>query len=171
MHDHLEHHLKIFPDGSKQTSGHVGCAFTIPSLIISKGFKLNNDVSIFSSEVFAIYMALSYVSEFPDLDPKIAILTDSKSALQALQGKGGGRGGLVLECRLAIDRLITRGSDVALVWIPSHTCIKGNDAADAAAKAASSLRAVTNDIGYTVSEVCTLGRHLILRRRIQNSSD
>jgi ribonuclease HI len=155
MHDHLEHHLKIFTDGSKQTSGHVGCAFTIPSLNISKGFRLNNDVSIFSSELFAIYMALSYVSEFPDLDPKIAILTDSKSALQALQGEGGGRGDLVLECRLAIDRLITRGSDVALVWIPSHTGIKGNDAADAAAKAASSLPAVTNDIGYTVSEVCS----------------
>jgi hypothetical protein len=99
-------------------------------------------------------MALGCALELPNTTRNIAVLTDSRASLQALEGECSGRQDLVMECRILVDRLFTRGTDVSFVWIPSHTGIVGNDAADAAAKAASNLTTKT-DIGYTVNEICS----------------
>ena len=140
-------------DRRRTWSLEVGCAFTIPSLKIQKLYKLNNGISIFSAELFAIHMALTHVLDSAITAHDIAILSDSKSALQALQNTSHNRQDIILECRMAMHQLISRGTNVTLVWIPSHSGIRGNDDVDRAAKMATALPHVTNDIGYTVSEI------------------
>ena len=151
----LQNHLHIYTDGSKQDDGCVGCAFSIPALKIVKQYRLDDHISIFSSELFAIYMALTHIVDMPVTINGIAILTDSKSSLQALQRTGGNRGDLIVECQFLIHQIITRGTEVTLMWIPSHVGIGGNERVDAAAKEACSLPSVSVHIGHTVSELCT----------------
>ena len=67
----------------------------------------------------------------------MAILSDSKSALQALAAGGTrNRGDLQAEILFLAHQLILKGSDVFLMWLPSHTGIKGNEFADKEAKEA-----------------------------------
>jgi ribonuclease HI len=152
-----QNHLQIFTDGSKQMDGHVGCAFAIPALKITKKYRLENDVSIFSAELQAIYLALDYLSNVrPTTEGrKIVILTDSRSALEALQNCGSNRRNTIEKSNFLIHQLIQTGSEVTLAWIPSHMGIRGNEMADTAAKEACSLDQVTVKIGHTVSELCS----------------
>nr|KAG5686914.1 hypothetical protein BaRGS_020723 [Batillaria attramentaria] len=56
-------HLKIYTDGSVLDSGEVGCAFVIPDLGITRRYKLNAGLSIFSAEMYAILMACTFVND------------------------------------------------------------------------------------------------------------
>jgi hypothetical protein len=48
--------LKIYTDGSKDPQNNTnGCAFVIPELKVSKGFKLQPYISIFMCELTAIF--------------------------------------------------------------------------------------------------------------------
>ncbi len=66
----------------------MGCAFVIPELHIKQKFRLNDNVSIFTAEITAISQALDLLESQPDIATKIVILSDSKSALQALSRPG-----------------------------------------------------------------------------------
>nr|KAG5694683.1 hypothetical protein BaRGS_010009 [Batillaria attramentaria] len=59
-------HLKIYTDGSVLDSGEVGCAFVIPDLGITRRYKLNAGLSIFSAEMNAILMACTFVNDMPN---------------------------------------------------------------------------------------------------------
>ena len=134
-------------------SGQTGCAFYIPGLKISKRFRLDDGVSVFTAELFAIYMALFQVMNMPVTVNAIVIFTDSKSSLDALKGWGKNRESLVFDCRVAIHQLIERGTSVSLMWVPGHVGIAGNEAADVAAREAALLPTVTDAIGYSLSEI------------------
>ena len=61
----------------------------------------------------------------------MAILSDSKSALHALAADDTrNRGDLQVESLFLSHQLILKGSDVFLVWLPSHTGIRVNEIAD-----------------------------------------
>ena len=155
----LKDHLKIYTDGSKLDNEQVGSAFVIPSRSITEKFRLNNSVSVFSAEVFAIYKALSFLEQCPLLDKKIAILSDSKSALQALKNPTKNRMSILSKCLETIYNLKQRDCHICFFWIPSHLSIKGNDLADNAAKEGASLPLVTDNIGLSVSEVYSKLKH------------
>lgn len=144
--------FKIYTDGSKLEHGRVGCAFYIPGFNVTKEFRLNNGVSIFSAELYAILMAFSYVADFPNTPSDVVILTDSRSALQSLYSPNKNRKDIVIEIHTIIHQLRSRNCSVSMQWIPSHTGIYGNEKADKGAKAGANLPIVTNDIGLTVSE-------------------
>ena len=77
--------LKIYTDGSKDPQNNtIGCAFVIPELKVSKGYKLQSHMSIFMCELTAIYLALSWIQDFKPLNT--VIFVDSLSALQAIRG-------------------------------------------------------------------------------------
>lgn len=55
--------LKIFTDGSKDTcKGQTGCAFAIPALNYNQMFKLNKNLTVYSSELIAILKALEWIN-------------------------------------------------------------------------------------------------------------
>jgi kelch-like protein 2/3 len=152
LHNDFEGFLKVYTDGSKLDNGQVGCAFVIPELSVTKTNRLNNFVSVFSAELFAIQQALEYVEQLPQTD-RIVIFSDSKSALQALRNPTSRNRVTISEkCRLTIHRMIERGASVCLCWIPSHVGILGNEMADSAAKEAAAMPDVTDSIGLSVSE-------------------
>ena len=145
--------LQIYTDGSKLEDGSVGCSFCIPSLQISKSYKLNPNISITSAELFAIYMALVFIDDCPRIFFKIAILSDSKSALQAIENKSKNRHDMILEIFRLYSSISYKGSELEMVWIPSHCNISGNEQADIAAKQAAKGNGQVIDIGHTVSEL------------------
>ena len=76
--------LKIYTDGSKDPQNNTnGCAFGIPELKVSKGYKLQSHMSIFMCELTAIYLALNWIQDFKPLNT--VIFADSLSALQGNQ--------------------------------------------------------------------------------------
>jgi ribonuclease HI len=151
IHEEFESAFQIYTDGSK-INDCVGCAFHIPSLNVTKQYRLNGKISIFSAEMYAIFMALSYAIDVYPSPRDIVVLSDSRSALQALENTGKNRRGLAIEIHLLVHQLVGMGSKVTFQWVPSHTTIKGNDIADVAAKEGANLPSVTNDIGLTVAE-------------------
>ncbi|VEN60735.1 unnamed protein product [Callosobruchus maculatus] len=72
----LPSNTSIYTDASKSTKG-SGCAFYIPSLDVSRMFKLPADSTIFTAEAVAIYQALTYVDEHNISNS--SILSDSQS--------------------------------------------------------------------------------------------
>ena len=60
-----------------------GCAFVIPELKVSKGFKLQSHMSIFMCELTATFLAWSWIQDFKPLN--IVMFVDSLSALQAIK--------------------------------------------------------------------------------------
>ena len=144
---------KIYTDGSKLDDGRVGCAFVIPDKKITNKYRLNNNVSIFSAEIFAISQALSYLESLDTVADKAVILSDSKSALQALENRSKSSREAITQCRQSAHDLLQRGCQISFCWIPSHVNIPGNELADRAAKEAAVLVDITNDIGFSVSEI------------------
>lgn len=153
LHNKYSQHLKIFTDGSKLLNGRVGCAFVIPELKVSKQYRLNDDVSIFTAELFAILMALTYINDLPVNPHQIVICTDSLSSIQALLYGSKNRSELLYDIQIIAHQIIATGTPVDLQWVPSHVGLGGNEMADAAAKSATGLPQVTTDLGFSLAEV------------------
>nr|KAG5709638.1 hypothetical protein BaRGS_001688 [Batillaria attramentaria] len=162
-------HLKIYTDGSVLDSGQVGCAFVIPDLGITRRYKLNAGLSIFSAEMYAILMACTFVNDMPNPPLGAVILSDSKSSLQALE-RGGTRNmsDVQSEILFLAHQIITKGTALALMWLPSHSGIRGNELADRAARGATG-DGMEAKLPQTLSEVksCAfdkdIGMHIAVR--------
>ena len=109
----------------------------IPDLKISRRYKLPTGISIFTAELYAIYMTCTIVNHLPNPPLGVAILSHSKSAQKALAvGGTRNRGNLQAEILFLAHKLMLNGSDVFLMWMASHTDIRGNEFADKEAKEA-----------------------------------
>ena len=60
LNNKYQNHIKIFTDGSVLDSD-SGAGFVIPELKVQKYFYLGKVFSIFTSELYAILMALNYI--------------------------------------------------------------------------------------------------------------
>lgn len=126
-------YFPCFTDGSKSQDS-TSCAFTYGS--ISYKVKLNPVCSIFSAEMFAIYYCLKFIHEAAqDIQDKIIIYSDSKSALESMQ-QFFPNNPICLNIRSLIQKLSQKGADIKFTWIPSHLGIAGNSRVDSAARAA-----------------------------------
>ena len=155
--------FQVYTDGSKLENDSVGGAFYIPSLQITKHYRLNDGVSIFTAELFSIFMALSFITDFPHTIHDVVILSDSRSALQALKSCNKNRREMVLNIQLLVHQLQLRGCNVIFQWVPSHSGIAGNEVVDSAAKAGAQLPSITNNVGFSVSEVSAKLRHSVFK--------
>ena len=159
----LKDHLQVYTDGSK-IENKVGCAFTIPALKITKKFKLNDRISIFSAELWAILESCIYLHNLQYVPQRVIIFTDSLSSIKALQGRNNNRKDLLAEIRLWLHQIKAKGTDISLVWIPSHVGIRGNDMADQAAKdAALGHSAMRTQINLSITEASGILRNSAFR--------
>ena len=91
--------------------------------------------SIFSAELHALYLALDRVETADDDERNFIIFSDSKSALQAISGQNWTHP-LVLYILERLNWLVHyQEKRILFYWIPSHVGIRGNEKANAAAKA------------------------------------
>jgi ribonuclease HI len=158
-------HLKIFTDGSLLDSGTCGAGFTIPSLDIHKSYHLGKGFSIFTSELYAIYMALDCINTIGRNFFNILLCVDSKSVLSALQSWDSKvRKDILFEIKYLIHEIRSKGTDVSFCWVPSHCGIKGNEQADKLAKrgAMRGLGSVfPNYLHFSTNELKFLLKHCI----------
>ena len=137
--DHIDsnyaEHLKIYTDGSKNENLAVSAAMVIPDLKVKITKRLSNMLSIYAAELTAIQYALNWT--LVNKPHKVAILSDSLSALQSLSLRNSNSRPDLLENILSIyDQCHVNKSEVSLVWCPAHVGLIGNEIADGAAKRA-----------------------------------
>jgi ribonuclease HI len=135
----------FWTDGSR-LDGHTGAA----AVRLSDGsfqaqeFYMGTRTEVFDAELYAIYGALRGARRLLDTGHafrKVAVFSDAQAALMRLRTDNEGPG----QC---IGRWISREAQelrrqevsVEFRWLPSHIGIPGNEAADAAAKHATTHR-------------------------------
>jgi ribonuclease HI len=121
--------LSVFTDGScHQLEKVSSCAFFIPKLQERKAWVLENYTTSFNAELAAIQQSLNFVYPLDWQD--IIIITDSKSAIQAVTHFRWEASSLIPEIIELIKNLKSAGTQVTFLWIPSHSGIYGNEIAD-----------------------------------------
>ncbi|XP_073979141.1 uncharacterized protein [Rhodnius prolixus] len=128
-----KNYKQVFTDGSKTGSG-VGSAFMIDG--VAHGYSLNNVASIFTAELFAIKKAMEYLLN--SKEKKIIICSDSRSSLEAIC-KLDTDNKLIQSIHTLLYSSVRSHKSVIFLWIPGHTGISNNEAADRAAKDATLL--------------------------------
>lgn len=127
--------LEVYTDGSKDpVLGVTGIGIYIPEIEKKISKRLSDKLSIFSVEMSAIIIALSWMEETrPD---RILICSDSASVLESLVSRESEREDLVNEVYTLLHQIQNNGGIVGFCWIPAHKGIKGNEVADELAKKA-----------------------------------
>ena len=106
-------------------------------------FKLNEHLTVYTSELIAILKALEWVNQ--NKPENVVILTDSLSSLQSiLSGKSETRQDLLNQILYLIHTAIKSGVWLNMDWLPSHCDIGGNELADQLAKSALSRGKILN---------------------------
>jgi ribonuclease HI len=120
----------IYTDGSKDPNGTASAAVSKNRRFIC---RLPSEASVFSAEAQAIILALDII----DLTnhPKFIIFSDSMSCLQAIHFHKFDNP-IILQILVRSHMLLTSHKNIKFCWLPSHVGIKGNETADAAARAA-----------------------------------
>jgi ribonuclease HI len=157
--------LHVYTDGSKGSLGQTAAAFCIPEIEITKGLRLTNDLSVYTTELIAIRESLKWIIENETSDvlknnKKIAIFTDSLSSVETIKCQASKSRPNLLRELFQLKKLID--NPIAIVWIPSHVDIKGNETADELAKQALNHPHVDLDIGLELSELkADINKHVL----------
>ncbi|XP_075217980.1 uncharacterized protein LOC142322789 [Lycorma delicatula] len=127
-----EHNQKLdfYTDGSKTANG-VGSDFHCAG--VSHLWSLPTVASVYTAELYAIWQALRYCEHYNV--PSFLICSDSMSSIQALQDTYSTDS--LVKMILALLQVLTKKEQQStLMWIPGHSSIAGNEAADEAARVA-----------------------------------
>lgn len=124
---------QIYTDGSCR-DGKVGCG------VWSDGYslvaRLQDGRSTLTAELYAIYIAIKYISQCND---KFILLSDSLSAINSLLSLNPSNHYLIDWILTALDELPK--DKVIIDWVPSHMGITGNEQADSLASSSLKLTA------------------------------
>ena len=139
----------IYSDGSAAggvEDGGAGAVITTgdpesPMVICSLMRRGSRLTCSYAEEVSAMHLAMDWVETNCSHDAKVLVVTDSQSMCEALQGFGDD----ISDLR---KRLLTTPTELSVQWVPGHSNITGNDLADAAAKAATTLDEPQREISF-----------------------
>jgi ribonuclease HI len=123
-------HNPVYTDGSLRGAL---CGAGAWSPTFSLMARLPPGSSVFTAELYAIYMTLTYLSLLPG---KFIIFTDSLSSVSALRSVC--RSSHYLVFRIA-EILQSSSAKYTIEWVPSHQGIEGNERADGFARQACDL--------------------------------
>ena len=146
-------YLKIYTDGSKNSSG-CGAGFYVPDKNHGDKIPSSQKNSFYSAELTAIQNCLAWVKQQVALPDKVVVLSDSLSALLAIQRRSTDHH-MILLIFLQLLELTRRNVRIKLVWIPGHYGIGYNDVADELAKEAAMLRGTNQNIIFSMGEAKT----------------
>lgn len=132
----------IYTDGSKSEQG-VGAAVVCERKRIKA--TLPSEATVYSSEIHAITMAVSFIRN--EESNKYVIFSDSLSTLCKLD-KANYSHPAIRKIQHDIDDM-KRQKTVEFCWIPGHVGIKGNEEADKEAKSAATKQPEFILINYT----------------------
>lgn len=128
---------KCYTDGSRMEEGRAGAAFVIYNgdrEIHHEKIKLADDSTIFQCEMLAIRSSIAYITANIANYPRVAIISDSRSVLQALETMESPTE-LQAEVWRAYRALSAR-MRLSLHWTKAHVGTPGNERADELAKEA-----------------------------------
>ncbi|KAJ3655953.1 hypothetical protein Zmor_015060 [Zophobas morio] len=129
--------IDIYVDGAKTDSG-SGAGIYSEQLNAQISVPLGTHTSVLQTELMGIMLGARIIAEREIGNKSIRILTDSKSALLALDSCMV-RSGLVWECRQTL-KYVTQRNSVELCWIKGHeVATEGNERADEMAKRAARM--------------------------------
>ena len=138
--------------GEKGVCGAWGERFSLKA-------RLQDHSSIFSCELYAIYVSLIYHQKSPQ---PILVLTDSLSAANALKNPHKSKHHLIEKISSII--INSPPNKITIQWIPSHSDIPGNDNADQLAKDSLKLSYITQ------AQLSTRDSQKIIHNFYQNKS-
>ncbi|GBM46884.1 hypothetical protein AVEN_10726-1 [Araneus ventricosus] len=117
-------------------------------------YKLHSFISVFSSEISAVYFALKYIDEHEIR--KSILYTDSMSLWESLRSPST-HNPLIKEVKDFYRHLLSKGARIPFSSVPSHVGITGNELADKSAKSATEFLTrpiVYADVGSAVNQWC-----------------
>jgi len=122
-----DYHTYICTDGSK-TANKAGWGVYIETLNILYSTQLNKFSSVFSTELYGMLQALYWISS--NHIQKAVIITDSLSALRAIQHPNWKRHYTVNKIAQLNHSLLTSNNTITFLWTPAHSNIPGKETAD-----------------------------------------
>jgi hypothetical protein len=105
-------------------------------------YRLHNFNSVFTAELYAFYQALLFIR--CQSQQCHFIFTVSLSALQGLNCYSPDHP-IIIEILIQLSSLHKSGKSIVFCWVPDHTGLPGNKAADAAAEVATLHRTLVSD--------------------------
>ena len=133
--NNYQNHIQIFTDCSVLDSLDSGAGFVIPELIVQKSFYLGKVFSIFTSELYAILMALNYICNIQLAIFNFLIYVVSKSVLYALKNWDCKmRGDILYEVKYLIHCIMYKGIGIEFCLLLSHCGLYWNEISDKLAK-------------------------------------
>ncbi len=122
----------IYTDGSKDPeTGHTAATMYVPRFRYRIAKRTSNHLSVYTTEMIAILLALQWVEEINI--PGVVICSDSFAALSSLKsGKSSTRQEFLSDILQSLFRIQTK-TVISFIWIPAHIGI-GNEVVDQIAK-------------------------------------
>ena len=121
-----------------------------------------NKTSSYEEEVAAMSTACEWIQQECTAEDKVVICTDSLSLCQALESLNEG-------VDPTIKQISKCDAEITVQWVPAHTGIPGNEAADLAAKEATRSPGLGRPISF--SSACAFIRHSVLDDPPTDSGD
>ncbi|XP_042577005.1 uncharacterized protein LOC122136668 [Cyprinus carpio] len=145
--------LHIFTDGSKDPiSGNSSAAVYIQRLQVKIQKRITHFVSVFTTELIAILLAIQWVEEVKPT--RVVICTDSLSALNSLISEQSTSGrNLIYEVLINLLRIQEMGIDLRFLWVPAHVGVLWNEIVDKLAKQALKFMNVEVQIPLSKAEI------------------
>ncbi|CAC5371734.1 unnamed protein product [Mytilus coruscus] len=148
-----KNHFKIYTDGSNDpASGKTGYAFLISSKLIASYKRTSDNLSMYTTKMTAIYQSLKWLFSNQQPGQKVAILTDSYSAIQSIQNDVSSSPNILEPIQILACRLKQKNIEVTIEWIPAHVGILGNEQVDKLAKLALSNDKIDLNMSLSANE-------------------
>ncbi|KAG5870624.1 hypothetical protein JTB14_028548 [Gonioctena quinquepunctata] len=124
-----EHEI-IYTDASiDHETGRSGIGVHSPTANLDLAERIQNGTTTCKAEILAIDRAITERTNNTD---KLIIIVDSRSALEKITKSGinAKNDKITLNVRRKLIDAKARNKDIKLIWVPSHTGIRGNERAD-----------------------------------------